>query len=87
LQAQSKLALDIKRHGRYARRAKMFKHQSLLIDIGQGLSVMVGLPKIASWDSRSRPEKARTGTIGFNSQTSSLEYFDGSYWLAAPLRE
>lgn len=55
------------------------------MDIGQGLSIMVGLPTIASWDTISRPKDAKKGTFGFNSQTTSLEYFDGSTWLAAPM--
>jgi hypothetical protein len=55
------------------------------MDIGQGLSLMLGLPRMASWNTRGRPRKAKRGTFGFNSKTHSLEYFNGSYWLAAPM--
>jgi len=58
---------------------------SLLVDIGQGLSLMLGMPKIASWKTKERPKKPKRGTFGFNSETNSLEYFNGNYWLAAPL--
>lgn len=59
----------------------------LLIDIGQGLSIMIGLPTIASWDTSERPEKAKRGTFGFNIKTKQLEYWDGSSWYTAPLQE
>ena len=55
------------------------------MDIGQGLSLMLGLPRLNSWDTNQRPKNARRGTFGFNSQTNSLEYFNGSYWLAATM--
>ena len=59
----------------------------VLLEIGQGLSIMMGLPTISSWKSKKRPKKAKAGTIGYNTQTKSLEYWDGSSWLAAPLSE
>ena len=64
----------------------MPKNSPLLVDIGQGLSVMVGLPTIDSWDSAGRPKKAKRGTFGFNIETNSLEYWNGSFWLEAPMR-
>ena len=63
----------------------MAKNTSLLLDIGQGLSMMIGLPTITSWDTKSRPKETNKGTIGFNSQTKSLEYWDGNSWWKAPL--
>ena len=63
----------------------MPKNTPLLVDIGQGLSIMLGLPTISSWDTAGRPKKARRGTFGFNSQTNSLEYWNGTVWLAAPM--
>ena len=60
-------------------------NSSLLMDIGPGLSIMVGLPRLTSWKTKARPKKAKRGTFGFNSQTNSLEYFNGSYWLAASM--
>ncbi len=63
----------------------MAKKFPVLIDIGQGLSLMTGLPAIATWDTSKRPKKAKPGTFGFNTETNTLEYFDGSDWFAAPL--
>jgi len=60
---------------------------SLLMDIGQGMSLMLGLPRINSWTTKERPKKSKRGTFGFNSQTNSLEYFDGSSWFTAPMSE
>lgn len=57
----------------------------IFIDIGEGLSLMTGLPTIISWNTNERPKNAKRGTFGFNSQTNNLEYFDGSVWFAASL--
>ena len=65
----------------------MPKNSPIFVDVGQGLSVMVGLPTIADWTTETRPKSAKNGTIGFNSQTSSLEFYNGSYWVAAPMTE
>lgn len=58
---------------------------TLLMDIGDGLFMMVGLPRLALWKTRERPKKASRGTFGYNYQTNNLEYFDGSAWYAASL--
>ncbi|OGG27507.1 hypothetical protein A3A64_01740 [Candidatus Gottesmanbacteria bacterium RIFCSPLOWO2_01_FULL_48_11] len=63
----------------------MAKKFPVLIDIGQGLSLMAGLPTIATWDTSKRPKKTKQGTLGFNTQTNTLEYFDGESWFAASL--
>lgn len=65
----------------------MVNDTPVMLDIGQGLSIMLGLPRIRSWDTRSRPKSAKRGMFGFNSQTNSLEYFDGSNWLAAQMTQ
>lgn len=65
----------------------MAKNSSLLVDIGQGLSLMLGLPTISAWKTQDRPKKAQRGTFGFNIQTNSLEYWNGSVWYAASMRE
>lgn len=61
----------------------MSKKSPLFIEIGHGLSVMAGLPIIPNWKTRERPRKPKGGTFGFNSQTNSLEYWDGTNWLKA----
>ena len=65
----------------------MSKSHPILIDIGQGLSMMLGLPTLAEWKVETRPDKPKRGTFGFNSQTGNLEYWDGSNWLGASLSE
>lgn len=65
----------------------MAKNSPFFINIGPGLSMMIGLPKIVSWNTAGRPKKAKKGTFGFNSQTSNLEYWDGTAWFAAPMSE
>ncbi len=44
---------------------------------------MVGLPMIASWDNKTRPKNVKTGTLGFNFETKSLEYWNGTDWYTA----
>lgn len=63
----------------------MPKTSPLLVEIGQGMSLMIGLPTITSWNTNGRPKKAKRGTIGFNSETNSLEYWDGANWFEAQL--
>lgn len=65
----------------------MQKKLPLLLDIGQGLSIMLGLPTIASWNTAGRPEKAKPGTFGFNIQTNNLEFWDGTSWFKASMSE
>ena len=63
----------------------MAQNRSIMMDIGEGLSLIVGLPTIAAWNSNNRPKFPRRGTLGFNSETNSLEYWDGTSWLSAPM--
>ena len=63
----------------------MAKNSPFLIDIGQGLSMMLGMPTIASWNNAGRPKKPKPGTFGFNFQTSNLEFWDGTAWFAAEM--
>jgi hypothetical protein len=62
-------------------------NQSVLIDVGSGVSIISGLLRISSWKTSTRPKNPRSGTFGFNSQTSSLEYFNGSFWLEAVMKK
>ena len=64
---------------------KRANNSTIAMDIGQGLSLMLGLPRIDSWDTSTRPKRAKSGTFGFNSKTSSLEFFDGSDWYTAKM--
>ena len=62
-------------------------NRQLFMNVGPGLSMALGLPRISSWQSSSRPTTPKAGTIGFNTQTYNLEYFDGSSWMGAELQE
>ena len=61
----------------------MPRSKPIFIELGQGLSIMVGLPTISSWETQDRPKKPKVGTLGFNKQTNSLEYWDGKEWFEA----
>ena len=65
----------------------MVKNSSLLLDIGPGLSMLIGIPTISTWETNKRPKKPARGMFGFNQKTNSLEYYNGSYWLAATMSE
>jgi hypothetical protein len=64
----------------------MSRKSPLFLDVGQGLSIMVGMPTITYWTTSSRPKKPSKGTFGFNSDTNSLEIWSGSAWLSASLK-
>lgn len=65
--------------------ANKFIKSTFLIDIGQDQYMVLGQPKVATWKTDERPAKARQGTFGFNIQTMSLEYYNGSYWLTVAM--
>ena len=48
---------------------------------------MLGLPRLNSWDTSDRPKKPKNGTIGFNSETNNIEYYNGSFWLGAAMNK
>jgi len=56
---------------------------SIVIDMGQGFSLVLGTPTVNLWTTKERPKKAKQGSFGFNSETNNLECFDGKNWLAA----
>ena len=62
----------------------MANNYSVMLDIGQGLSLMIGIPTISSWVVR--PKRPRPGTVGFNLKTKRLEYFDGEAWYEAAMQ-
>ena len=43
--------------------------------------------KIPSWNTPGRPKKSKPGTVGFNLQTNSLEFWNGSFWLKLPMKK
>jgi hypothetical protein len=43
------------------------------------------LQTFPSWNISGRPAKAKPGMLGFNLQTGSLEYWNGSSWLILPM--
>lgn len=63
----------------------MAKYSPLFIKVGPGISMMIGLPTVPTWDSESRPKKAGAGTLGFNTETNTLEYWSGTDWFSAKL--
>lgn len=57
------------------------------ISIGSGLSTMIGLPRIATWNTAGRPKNPRNGTIGFNVETKCLEFWTGFSWFVAEMEK
>lgn len=63
----------------------MTKNSPLFIDIGQGMSVPVGQLTVSCWSNLNRPNNPTKGTFGFNTDTNSLEIWNGIEWFATPL--
>nr|MBP9778921.1 hypothetical protein [Rickettsiaceae bacterium] len=61
------------------------KNAPLFMDIGNGLSTLIGNPRIPSWNNAGRPVNPRTGTFGFNFQTNNLEFYNGNSWMVVPM--
>jgi hypothetical protein len=57
----------------------------LYVDLGQDLSMLIGVPTISTWVTEKRPTRVKRGTIGFNTETQTLEYWDGSAWYGATM--
>lgn len=57
----------------------------IFVNIGQGLSMMVGLPTLTTWETATRPKHPKKGTFGFNTQTYTLEYWDGNAWYGCQM--
>ncbi len=49
--------------------------------------MLIGLPLIPIWKTKTRPKNAQIGTFGFNKQTNTLEYWTGEAWFGAQLNE
>jgi len=58
-----------------------YKNAPLYMDIGQGLSTIIGDPRIATWNNAGRPPSPKKGTLGYNFETKNLEYFTGAVWM------
>jgi len=68
----------------------VFSKNSILFNetlINQTSSTIVGTQTIPSWNNAGRPEDAKTGTVGFNIQTGSLEIWNGNNWLRLPMKK
>jgi len=61
------------------------KNAPLFMDIGNGLSTLIGNPRIPSWNNAGRPANPRAGTFGYNFQTNKLEFFNGNNWMVVPM--
>lgn len=65
---------------------RMQKNSQFILDLGQGLSLLIGDVTIPTWNKEERPKKAKVGTFGFNLSTNSLEFWDGTNWWAAEMK-
>lgn len=60
-----------------------FKNQPFYLDIGQGLSMMLGAPRLAVWGTNGRPQNPRLGEVGINDELGQIEVWIGS-WIIFP---
>ncbi len=61
------------------------RNSPLFMEIGNGLSTIVGQQKIPSWNNAGRPANPAPGTFGFNFETNNLEFWNGNYWFTSPM--
>jgi len=52
-----------------------------------GVSAPLVQQTIPSWNTLGRPKKPKEATIGFNLETLSLDYWNGSAWLTLKMRK
>lgn len=61
------------------------KNAALYMLITKELSIMLGKPRLATWNTNGRPASPITGEVGFNTTTSKIEVYNGSDWVAVAL--
>lgn len=61
------------------------ENKNLLIDSIGGKVLQLGTTRIPIWNTSGRPSSPKSGTIGFNTQTSALEIWNGSAWKSVIL--
>lgn len=57
----------------------------MYMEVGNGLSTLVGNLKIPSWNNAGRPANPSPGTFGSNFQTNNLEFWNGYAWMSSPM--
>jgi hypothetical protein len=55
--------------------------------LGKSPTSVKVVQRIPSWNTPGRPEKAKAGVFGFNSQTRKLEFRNGSRWLKLSMKK
>jgi hypothetical protein len=61
------------------------KNSNLYLSLGSGLSMMLGLPRLSNWNILGRPSSPLPYTVGFNTDTSKLEMWNGTAWVGTLL--
>jgi hypothetical protein len=74
--------VGIKNEPVFSRNQQLFKHSLV-----SGFTSSTKENKIPTWNTLGRPKKAKIGVMGFNIETSSLEYWDGSIWLELNMKK
>ena len=57
------------------------KNGNLYLYIGSDLSIMLGGPRMPTWNTAGRPPAPALGAFGFNTTTGAMEVWDGSTWV------
>ena len=58
---------------------------NLYLGIGSNLSIELGLPRLPNWNTAGRPSPAKNFVYGFNTDTSTLEMWNGAAWVGTLL--
>jgi len=57
-----------------------FKNQPFYLEIGDGLSMILGAPRMVIWGTNGRPQNPRLGEFGFNDELNQIEIWNGQEW-------
>lgn len=57
------------------------KNSNLYYNIGNDLSIMLGSPTLATWNTAGRPAVGKLGLFGFNTETGKLEVYKDGAWV------
>lgn len=58
-----------------------FPNAELYLDIGSGLSMRLGGPRMPMWNTAGRPAAPLDGIYGLNTDTNTIEAWNGSSWV------
>ena len=61
--------------------ATYVSNAELYLDIGSGISMRLGGPRMPFWNTAGRPAAPLDGIYGYNTTTGAIEVWNGSAWV------